>query len=119
MQQGTGGAEHGDTAHGVAGELQNFILLYEMVNGIVGYMKELRVPGATAHPDVKATASEDFAVIAEKVPSVFIYLSAGFENWRGEATAHNPKVQFNEDVLPVGAAYLAYCAVRWLEKHRQ
>lgn len=91
----------------------------EMVKEIVGYMKELRVPGVTPYPDVKATASEDFAVIAEKVPSVFIYLSAGFENWRGEATAHNPKVQFNEEVLPVGAAYLSYCAVRWLEKHQE
>ena len=90
----------------------------EMVKEIVGYMKELRVPGVTPYPDVKATASEDFAVIAEKVPSVFIYLSAGFENWRGEATAHNPKVQFNEEVLPVGAAYLSYCAVRWLDHHR-
>ncbi|MBQ6835377.1 MAG: amidohydrolase, partial [Lachnospiraceae bacterium] len=70
-------------------------------------------------PDVTATASEDFAVIAEKVPSVFIYLSAGFEDRRGEATAHNPKVQFNEEVLPVGAAYLAYCAVRWLNTHHE
>ena len=91
----------------------------EMVREIVGYMKELRVPGAVPYPDVTATASEDFAVIAEKVPSVFIYLSAGFEDRRGEATAHNPKVQFNEEVLPVGAAYLAYCAIRWLDAHRE
>ena len=90
----------------------------EMVNEIVGYMKELRVPGATAHPDVKATASEDFAVIAEKVPSVFIYLSAGFENWRGEATAHNPKVQFSEDALPYGAAVYVQCAMEWLKEHK-
>lgn len=89
----------------------------EMVQDIVGYMKELRIPGACPHPDVTATASEDFAVVAEKVPSVFIYLSAGFEDIRGEAGAHNPKVQFNEEVLPVGAAYLAYCAKRWLEEH--
>ena len=91
----------------------------KMVKEIVGYMKELRVPGAVPYPDVTATASEDFAVIAEKVPSVFIYLSAGFEDRRGEATAHNPKVQFNEEVLPVGAAYLAYCAVRWLNTHHE
>ena len=91
----------------------------KMVKEIVGYMKELRVPGAVPYPDVTATASEDFAVIAEKVPSVFIYLSAGFEDRRGEATAHNPKVQFNEEVLPVGAAYLAYCAVRWLNTHHK
>lgn len=91
----------------------------EMVEEIVGYMKELRVPGAVPYPDIQATASEDFAVIAEKVPSTFIYLSAGFEDGRGEVTAHNPKVQFNEEVLPAGAAYLAYCAVRWLDTHKE
>lgn len=90
----------------------------KMVEEIVGYMNELRVPDAVSSPDISVTASEDFAVIAEKVPSAFIYLSAGFENWRGEATAHNSKVQFNEEVLPVGAAYLAHCAVRWLDEHR-
>ena len=89
----------------------------KMVEEVVGYMKELRIPKTVPMPDVKAAASEDFAVIAEKVPSTFIYLSAGFDDERGEATAHNPKVMFNEEVLPVGAAYLAYCAVRWLKEH--
>ena len=28
---------------------------------------------------------------------------------------HNPKVRFNEDMLPLGAAGYAYCADRWLE----
>lgn len=91
----------------------------EMVEEVVGYMKELQVPGASPYPDITATASEDFAVIAKKVPSAFIYLSAGFADWRGDAAAHNPKVQFNEEVLPIGAAYLAYCAVRWLDEHKK
>ncbi|MBQ5813055.1 MAG: amidohydrolase, partial [Clostridia bacterium] len=69
-------------------------------------------------PGVTASASEDFAVIAEKVPSVFIYLSAGYLDERGAAPAHNPKVIFNEDVLPIGAACLAHCAKRWLESHK-
>ena len=88
-----------------------------MVEEIVGYMKELRIPKSVPMPDIKAAASEDFAVIAEQVPSAFIYLSAGFDDERGEVLAHNPKVMFNEEVLPVGAAYLAYCAVRWLQEH--
>lgn len=90
----------------------------EMAEEIAGYMKELEIPGAVPYPNVSASASEDFAVIAEKVPAVFMYLSAGFPDERGEAPAHNPKVQFNEDVLPVGAAYMAHCAVRWLKEHR-
>lgn len=88
-----------------------------MVEEIVDYMQELQIPNTKPAPDVTATASEDFAVISEHVPSVFIYLSAGFQDARGDAAAHNPKVIFNEEVLPIGAAYLAHCAIRWLDTH--
>ncbi len=54
--------------------------------------------------------SEDFAYIAEKIPSAMIALSAG-EN---EYTLHHPKVRFDEQVLPVGAAIYAYSALRLL-----
>lgn len=91
----------------------------EMVREVVRYMQELDVPGAVPYPNVSASASEDFAVLAAKVPSVFMYLSAGFQDERGNALAHNPNVQFNEGVLPIGAAYLAHCAVRWLEEHKK
>ncbi len=89
----------------------------EFTNAVVGYMMELPIPQIMPVPGVKASASEDFAVIAERVPSAFIYLSAGFADDRGDYPAHNPKVLFNEDVLPVGAACLAHCARRWLEEH--
>ena len=88
-----------------------------MTEEIVGYMKELPIPGLTPVPDTSASASEDFATIAAKVPSVFMYLSAGYMDERGDAPAHNPKVRFNEDVCPIGSACLAHCAVRWLEEH--
>ncbi len=88
-----------------------------MTEEMVGYMRELPVPGLTPVPNTSASASEDFAAIAEKVPSVFMYLSAGYMDERGDAPAHNPRVRFNEDVCPIGSACLAHCAVRWLEKH--
>lgn len=88
-----------------------------MTGEVVRYMKELPIPGLAPVPDTSASASEDFAVIAEKVPSVYMYLSAGYMDERGDAPAHNPKVQFNEDVCPIGSACLAHCAVRWLEEH--
>lgn len=88
-----------------------------MTDEMVGYMKELPIPGLTPVPDTSASASEDFATIAEKVPSVYMYLSAGYMDERGDAPAHNPKVRFNEDVCPIGSACLAHCAVRWLEEH--
>ena len=85
---------------------------------IVGYMTELTIPNAVGYPGISASASEDFALIAERVPSAFMYLSAGYPDERGDYPAHNPKVQFNEDVLPIGTAYLAHSAVRWLEEHK-
>ena len=85
---------------------------------IVGYMTELTIPNAVGYPGISASASEDFALIAERVPSAFMYLSAGYQDERGDYPAHNPKVQFNEDVLPIGAACLAHSAVRWLEEHK-
>ncbi|MDE7312715.1 MAG: amidohydrolase [Eubacterium sp.] len=88
-----------------------------MTDEIAGFMKELPIPRLTPVPNTSASASEDFAAIAEKVPSVFMYLSAGFEDARGDAPAHNPKVRFNEDVCPIGSACLAHCAVRWLQEH--
>ena len=84
---------------------------------VVGYMKELEIPNLIPHPDVSSSASEDFAVIAEKVPSSFLYLSAGYLDERGDYPAHHPKVQFNEEVCPIGAGCLAHCARRWLEEH--
>ena len=85
---------------------------------IVGYMTELTIPNAVGYPGISASASEDFALIAERVPSAFMYLSAGYPDERGDYPAHNPKVQFNEDVLPIGTAYLVHSAVRWLEEHK-
>ena len=84
---------------------------------VVSYMTELPIPNAVGYSGIAASASEDFALVAERVPSAFMYLSAGYLDERGDYPAHNPKVQFNEDVLPIGAACLTHNAVRWLEDH--
>lgn len=86
----------------------------EFTEQIVGFMKELDIPKLTPYPGISASASEDFANIAEQVPSAFMYLSAGYMDDRGKYSAHNPKVQFNEAVCPIGAACLAHCATRYL-----
>ncbi len=86
----------------------------ELTTKMLSYMKELQIPGFMEYPDVTASASEDFANVAERVPSSFMYLSAGFMDERGAYSAHNPKVRFNEEVCPIGAACLAHCAERWL-----
>ena len=90
----------------------------DLTKTVVGYMSEMNIEGAQPYPGISASASEDFAVVAEKVPSTFMYLSAGYTDERGQYPAHNPKVLFNEDVCPQGCAYLAHCAVRWLEDNK-
>lgn len=89
----------------------------KLTDEIISYMQALNIPGAMPYPGVTASASEDFASIAEKVPSAFMYLSAGYLDARGSAPSHNPKVRFNEDVCPVGSAYLAHCAAQWLKNN--
>ena len=89
----------------------------KLTDEVVGYMQELGIPGLTPYPGISASASEDFAVIAEKVPSTFMYLSAGYLDERGQYPAHHPKAQFNEDVCPIGAACLAHCASQWLKNN--
>lgn len=84
---------------------------------LAGYLSQMGVPGMVPYPGITASASEDFATVAEAVPSAFVYLSAGYPDQRGSYPAHNPRVRFNEDVCPIGAAGYAFCARRWLEAH--
>lgn len=90
----------------------------KLTNEIVGYMGAMGIPGAMPYPGISASASEDFASIADKIPGTFMYLSAGYLDDRGLAPAHNPKVQFNEDVCPIGASCYAYCATEWLKNNK-
>lgn len=70
-------------------------------------------------PFPKQMGSEDFAVISENVPSVFFGIGAGGEEPQyHRGGSHNPKIIFNEDVLPLGAAVLSYSAYRWLKSNQ-
>lgn len=90
----------------------------EFTREMVSVMEQLQIPGARPYGGIQSNASEDFASIAEKVPSAFIYLSAGFTDGRETWPPHNPKVCFNEDVCPMGAAAYAHCAAQWLKAHK-
>lgn len=61
--------------------------------------------------DFQLMCSEDFSLICEQVPSGYFIMGAGVADpskWHGQ---HNPKVMFNEDSLPIGAAVYAKCAM--------
>ena len=85
----------------------------KLTDEVVGYMQELGIPGLTPYPGISASASEDFAVIAEKVPSTFMYLSAGYLDERGQYPAHHPKAQFRSEERRVGKE----CRSRWSPYH--
>lgn len=89
----------------------------DLVHEMVGYMQNSGIPGIMGLNAMVATGSEDFAEVTERVPSVFMGISAGYMDERGAYPQHNPRVQFNEEVLPIGATCLAVCARRWLENH--
>lgn len=89
----------------------------ELTRETVKFMQEMNIHQLTGQNGTSASASEDFALIAEKIPTAFIFLAAGYMDERGEHPAHHPKAVFNEEVCPIGASVLAHCAARWLEMH--
>jgi amidohydrolase len=59
------------------------------------------------------TFSEDFSLIAQKVPSVLFFLGTKNEKKDCVYPLHNPKFRIDEDVLPLGTALFAsYCLNR-------
>ena len=65
----------------------------------------------------KSAGSEDFAYVSHKVPSIMLALAAGQPEKGFCYPQHHPKVKFDEEALPTGAAVYAYAAMRWLEEH--
>lgn len=64
------------------------------------------------------SASEDFAYISQKIPSAILLLAAGTPAEGYTAPGHNPKTNFNEDVLYIGSAcYAAVAMDRLKENH--
>lgn len=68
-------------------------------------------------PDYLVTASDDYARIADLVPSGFLAIGARPEDPSQVFPNHNPNVIFNEDCLPIGAAVHAQCAFQWLQEN--
>ena len=61
--------------------------------------------------------SEDFAEITQQVPSAYYMMGAGPAEESRRLGQHNPKVEFNEAVLGIGAGIYAQAAMDWLADH--
>lgn len=58
--------------------------------------------------------SEDFAYVSQEIPTVMLALAAGSPDKGCTFPLHHPKVRFDEDALPVGAAVFAQTAIQYL-----
>ncbi len=65
-----------------------------------------------------ATASEDFAFVAKRVPTSYAILGATVEKGV-EFGQHHPKVRYDESCMPLGAAAYACVATRWLQDNKE
>jgi hippurate hydrolase len=95
----------------------------------VGYLKDLLgtdkvftagqlAAMAGSDKSSKSAGSEDFAYVSQQVPSLMLALAAGQPEKGHSYPQHHPKVTFDEDALPVGAAVYAYVALRYLAEHK-
>lgn len=112
-------ANNGEASLTFSSQIPPLICDKELTDEMVGYIKDLNFSDINLISGMKAGASEDFAIIAQSVPSAMLYLSAGFMDERGDFAQHNPKVRFNEAVLPLGAASYAACALNWLKNNAE
>ena len=81
---------------------------------LAGYLKDI----AKVIPFQGLMSSDDFSLVCDHVPAVYLALGAGGEEaiyHRG--LAHHPTVIFNEDAMKYGVAALVCCAVEWLKNH--
>lgn len=67
-------------------------------------------------------AAEDFAFMLEAKPGCYAFIGNGDGEHReaghgqGPCLVHNSSYDFNDDILPLGATYLARVALRWLAR---
>lgn len=88
--------------------------LYEACRATLG---ERKVLSASQLPKGGVGGSEDFAYIAQKVPSIMAGLCAGVKGNR--QPLHSPSLRLNEECMPYGVAAfcsMALCAKRYSKK---
>ena len=63
----------------------------------------------------RLTVSEDFALVAERVPTVYATIGTGLAEDGYPYGNHHPAVRYDEEALPLGAAVFAACALDYLD----
>lgn len=88
----------------------------EMTAEIASYIKSDLGEEVVQDEEYKITASDDFANVADRVPTVYMMIGAKVEG--NEYAHHNPNVLFSDDAMPFGAAVHATAAYNWLKNNK-
>ena len=75
---------------------------------------ELVGPALVTPQGPAVTGSEDFAFMLERVPGSYLFIGNGDGDNVGACMVHNPGYDFNDQNLPIGAAYWVLLAERFL-----
>jgi len=74
----------------------------------VELLGEQKVYTAADFPNRSAGGSEDFSYVSQRVPTTLLSLAAGKRKDGYAYPLHHPKADFDESVLPIGAAILSF-----------
>ena len=79
---------------------------------------ELFGEGMFRRLDQPMMGAEDFSYVLEKIPGAMLFLGVAHEgvDWHNCPAIHSPRMMVDESALPYGAALLAGCAERFLER---
>lgn len=86
----------------------------EMAAFLAGCAADVLGKGNVSTEAEPAMGGEDFAYIAERIPSAYLRLGSMNPAKGITSQAHNPGYDMDEDALPLGAAIMAHAALRFL-----
>ena len=86
----------------------------EFTREIVGYIKNSDFDGELI-PDTQVMASEDMALVAEKVPTAYFNVNCKLPG--NNFSHHNPGVNFDENMMPIGLGLMLTAVVNWLNNN--
>lgn len=90
----------------------------EVTEKIVRYTEEMLGEGSVYPERFIKVGSEDFVLYSSQIPSSYFFIGAGIdEKTPAPIGQHNSKVVENEEVLPLGAAFLANAAEKYLSEN--
>jgi amidohydrolase len=88
----------------------------EATNVCISALQKLLSPDNVVQEMSPILASEDFSIMAEEVPSCFMFLGVTHPEWDEIYPVHTPTFRIDEDALPIGTAVLVSAALEWMNE---